>query len=123
MTWFCLACFAELTGDFSRCPTCGADLDSIRDEEFERKLLRALDHRLPDRRVLAARSLSLRRCVAAVDRLISIVLHDDDPYVVAAAVSALAAIGDPEGMAVVLRMAEEGPAVARAAARRALEGC
>jgi HEAT repeat protein len=119
LQWYCPDCFAEVEQQTAHCPRCGADLaDPARD--FEEQLIRALGHPLPDRRLLAAQVLGQRQARSAVPDLIGIVEEADDPYLVAEATVALARIGDPAGLAVVDRMARQGSAVARAAARTAL---
>src|SRR6266542_1749286 len=69
---------------------------------------------------LVSQVLGQRQARSAVPDLIGIVEEADDPYLVAEATVALARIGDPAGLAVVDRMARQGSAVARAAARTAL---
>jgi len=48
-----------------------------------------------------------------------VIQESHDPYLAAEAVTALARIGEPAGLAVVDRIAREGPARRRAAARAA----
>lgn len=117
--WYCPDCFAEVEQRTAHCPRCGADLAKPA-RDFEEQLIRALEHPLPDRRLLAAQVLGQRGAHRAAPRLIGIVEQADDPYLVAEATVALARIGDPAGLAVVDQMARQGPAVARAAARAAL---
>jgi HEAT repeat protein len=117
--WYCPDCFAEVEQQTADCRRCGADLANPA-RDFEEQLIRALAHPLPDRRLLAAQILGRRGARRAVPRLIRVVDEADDPYLVAEATVALARIGDPAGLAVVARMAQQGPAVARAAARTAL---
>jgi hypothetical protein len=119
--WYCPDCFAEVVQQTGHCPRCGADLANPA-IDFEEQLIRALQHPLPDRRLLAAQVLGQRRARRAVPHLIGIVHQADDPYLVAEATVALARIGEPAGLAVVDQMARQGPAVARAAARAALRG-
>jgi broad specificity phosphatase PhoE len=117
--WYCPDCFAEVQEQATHCPRCGADFANPA-RAFEEQLIRALGHPLPDRRLLAAQVLGQRQAHRAVHSLVELVDQADDPYLVAEATLALARIGDPAGLAVVERMAREGPAVARAAASRAL---
>ncbi len=118
MHWFCPDCFAEVDEGRRCCPRCGAALMD-RPRDYEAGLIRSLHHPLHDRRLLAAHILGVRRSRRAVPDLIEAV-ELGDPYVAAEAVTALALIEDPTGLEVVRRTAERGPAVARAAARRAL---
>jgi len=117
--WYCPDCFAEVAPDAARCPRCDADL-SEPDGDFEQRLIRALRHPLSDRRLLAAQILGARQARRAVPPLIEAAQQPHDPYLAAEAVTALARIGDPAGLAVVDRLARDGPVVPRAAARAAL---
>lgn len=118
MQWYCPDCFAEVERHCLRCPRCGVDL-THRTRDFEGDLIKALRHPLADRRLLAAQILGVRRSRRAVAALIDAAANND-PYLAAEAVTALGLIGDPDGLEVVRRAAELGPAVPRAAARRAL---
>jgi HEAT repeats len=121
VTWFCLTCFAQLPKTAETCVRCGAD-QAGSDRDFEAALVAALQHPLHDRRLLAARVIGRRRAVTAVSALISVAEDARDPYLAAEAARALVAIGTAEGMAVVRRLARDGPVVARSAAREALGG-
>jgi hypothetical protein len=59
--------------------------------------------------------------VTAVPALISVAEDSSDPSLAAEAARALVAIGTVDGIAIVRRLASDGPVVARAAARKALE--
>ncbi len=117
--WYCPDCFAEVAPAAAQCPRCGADLSAL-GGDFEQRLIKALRHPLPDRQLLAAQILGARRAHQAVPRLMEVIQESNDPYLAAEAVTALARIGDPAGLAVVDRIARDGPAVPRAAARAAL---
>jgi HEAT repeat protein len=117
--WYCPDCFAEVEQQTERCPGCGADLTDPT-FDFEEQLIRARQHPLPDRRLLAAQVLGQRHAHRAVPDLLRIVGDSGDPYLVAEATVALARIGEPEGLRVVERIARDGPVVARVAARAAL---
>lgn len=77
--------------------------------------MRALNHRLPDRRVLAARILGTFRSRAAVLRLAELAVDDQDPYLAAQAARALALI-EPDHP-VVRRLGASGPLLSRTAVR------
>jgi HEAT repeat protein len=117
---FCSACWTELDPYADRCPRCGASFNEGVEEGYPSKLVRALDHQLPDRRLVAARILGQLRVQAAVPRLLEIMRNDAGPYVTAEAVVALGRIGDQAGLKEVRRVASQGPAVVRAAAHQVL---
>jgi hypothetical protein len=114
-TWFCLECFEEVDAGAVRCRSCGS-ATSTRDRTYEEMLVRALSHRLPDRRILAAEILGRRRSQAATERLAALALDPADPYVQASAAAALAAI-QPDHP-VVRHLAGNGPVLVRDAISR-----
>jgi hypothetical protein len=114
MTWFCPECFEEIDTPRQRCPSCGALAEDDR-QSYEDKLVRALNHRLPDRQVLAARILAALRSRAAVPRLAELAVDDKDPYLAAEAARSLALI-EPDHP-VVRRLGASGPLLSRTAVR------
>jgi hypothetical protein len=112
-TWFCLECFSELDAGTSHCPQCAASVGDS--DAYEAKLIQALNHRLPDRQVLAARILGELRSHAAIRRLAALAEDLSDPYLAAEAARALALI-DPDHP-VVRRLGASGPLLSRAAVR------
>ncbi len=111
-TWFCLECFAQVDERAQRCPACGSET-SPSGRTYDDMLIRALAHRLGDRRMLAAEILGRRRTAAATEALARVALERADPYLQAAAARALAAI-DPDHP-VVRSLAEDGPILVREA--------
>ena len=114
-TWYCLECFAEVDPNVERCPACGNDT-SPSDRTYEEMLIRALSHRLPDRRILATEILGRRRSRAATGTLARLALDEADPYLQASAVRALAAIEPDHPL--VRRLATSGPVLVRDAMLR-----
>jgi HEAT repeat protein len=114
MTWFCVACFEEIDGPGQRCPSCGAQAEDDL-PTYEGKLVTALNHRLPDRQVLAARILGTIRSQAAIPTLAGLAEDGGDPYLAAEAARALAKI-EPEHP-VVRRLEADGPLLSRRAVR------
>ena len=116
ITWFCPECFAELPSASPSCLQCGARWNGK--DAYEHKLVQALDHRLSDRRVLAARILGELRSETGVSRLAALAEERLDPYLAAEAARALARI-DPTHPAV-LHIARSGPVLSRTAVREGL---
>jgi HEAT repeat protein len=117
ITWFCPDCLADVDPEAERCPSCGAPTDTD-DRTYEQKLVRALDHHLSDRRLLAGRILGDLRSRAAVPRLAEAAMDPTDLYFAAEAARSLALI-DPKHP-VVRRMRDSVPVLARAAVREVL---
>lgn len=118
--WFCTACFKPVAETDARCPSCGARLDAD-DRSYEQKLIAALRHKLPDRRLIAARALGMIRSRAALHDLQREAQDLADPYLAAESVKALARIGGDDAWVCIAGVAEHGPAPAKAAAREALD--
>lgn len=114
ITWFCPECFAEVDPSVERCPACGASTP-VDERTYEQKLIRALDHRLPDRRRLAARILGMVGSRAALPKLVDAATDPSDPYVAAEAARSLALIEPHHPL--VRRLREHGPVLTRAAVR------
>lgn len=108
--WFCLGCCAEVEEAAERCWACGSSTD-VTGWSYEAKLVRALDHRLSDRRLLAARILGRLGSRAATPRLAELALHRTDPYLAAEAARSLALI-EPEHP-VVRHLRRAGPLLVR----------
>lgn len=119
-TWFCPNCWSEISLGIKTCPNCSADLSSLDQADYESKLIAALEHRMADRRLVAARVLGEIRATEAVPALIKLAERDNDPYSSAEAVRALARIGGAEATAYLHRAADHRSAVVRHAARRAM---
>lgn len=117
---YCWACYARVESATGRCPACGGSIQAPEEASHADKLLWALRHPLVERRVVAARALAERGERRAVGSLAAMA-EDPDPYLAAAAVSALGRL-DPKAAGPLLRrLADEGPAPVRFAARVALE--
>ena len=118
-TWFCPNCWYEVTPDERTCPHCASDLAKLHRVDYESKLIQALDHRLADRRLIAARVLGQIGGTRAVRALIKLAQRDGDPYASAEAVRALACIGGSEATAYLQKAAQHRSVVVRHAARKA----
>lgn len=118
-TWFCPDCWQEVTPDQQTCPHCGSDLAGQQRADYETKLIRALEHRMADRRLVAARVLGQIGGIRAVRALIKLAERDGDPYASAEAVRSLARIGGQEAKAYLRKASQHQSAVVRDAARKA----
>jgi HEAT repeat protein len=92
-TWFCPDCWREVNPEAQTCPLCSSDLAKQQRVDYETKLIRALEHRMADRRLIAARILGQIGGTRAVRALIKLLERGDDPYASAESVRALSRIG------------------------------
>jgi len=118
-TWFCPDCWQEVTPEERTCPACGTDLGKHERADYEAKLIRALEHRMADRRLIAARVLGQIGGTRAVRALIKLAERGDDPYASAEAVRALSRIGGRQATAYLRKANDHPSAVVRHAARKA----
>ena len=118
IAFFCPDCWREVEPGARECPGCGAALADLDGQSYERKLIAALAHPLPDRQMLAARILGQLRSQAAVSELEKVVEFSPDPYLAAEAVTALARIGGNAATKAVKRAERDERVVVRAAAKR-----
>lgn len=117
---YCWACYAGVDSATGRCPVCGGSVAAPPGTSYADQLLWALRHPLVERRIVAAHALAERGERRAVEPLVAM-MEDPDPYLAAAAVSALGRL-DPERAGPLLRrLAKGGSAPVRLAARMALE--
>lgn len=119
-TWFCPQCWSEIARGEETCARCGADVAALSRADYESKLIRALQHRMADRRLIAARVLGQIRSSKAVPALIKLAERSDDPYAAAEAVSALARIDDAAAREYVRKARRHPSAVVRQAASQAI---
>jgi len=118
-TWFCPDCSHEVNPEAQTCPLCGSDLAKQQRVDYETKLIRALEHRMADRRLIAARVLGQIGGTRAVRALIELAERGDDPYASAEAVRALARIGGRQATEYLKKANAHPSAVVRHAARKA----
>ena len=69
LTFYCPACWQTITGTEDRCPACGFELAQDKALSFEEKLLRTLEHPVPDKRLLAIHLLGELGSQAALPEL------------------------------------------------------
>lgn len=97
----CLKCWKELAVVPGSCPTCGSSVD-ISSPTYARRLLAALAHAHPERRVQICEVLGSIADRSSVPALIEL-LHDPDILVRVAALRGLGEIRDPSAYAAVER--------------------
>jgi HEAT repeat protein len=119
--FFCPNCWAQIAAGDSVCPACDADLDALDRQDFDAKLIRALQHpeALTARR--AAWILGQRRTQDAVASLLSRYRTGVDSFLGAEIAAALGRIGNPAARAALGEMAADRSFMVRRAAQAALD--
>lgn len=123
-TRYCWHCYAEQPRDAEnadRCPRCGRSPQEPGGTTYDDKLLWSLSHPLVERRMIGAAALADRHEARAIP-VLRAMAHEQDPYLAAAAVRALAHFPPELWIATARDVAAHGPAPARLAAQRALDG-
>lgn len=121
LSFFCPGCWGAVDESADTCPRCGADLATLDHEDFERKLIRALDHPAPDVMERAAHILGLQRARAAVPALLARFRAGVDPFQSAEIVRALGRIGGAEARAAIEEIAgSQSSPIVQLAVRAAL---
>lgn len=121
MTFYCPACWSEISSSDTHCPECGADVHTLDSQSFVEKLRAALRHPEPQTAVRAAWVLGERRERSAVPDLLGALENAQDSFLAEAAAEALGKIGDATALAALGRSALEGTVRVRSASKTAIE--
>lgn len=113
LTYYCPHCWHTLDGEVAVCPYCGYDLSAFESLPYTQKLIYALHHPIPERRVIAAQvlgELGAREALPAFEALLDELQGEQyDYYLLRAVLEATARIPDPRRV-VLLRRATHHPA-------------
>ncbi len=120
MRFYCTNCWAEAPETAAVCPRCGDDIAARQARaDFVDKLIAALRHPEPTTPIRAAWILGQRRERRAVPALIQLARESADPFIIEAAIAALARSDDERAQETVRRAATHpSPRVRRAAQAR-----
>jgi len=80
MYYFCPNCWENIPEGEQVCPKCGFRLDDFTNYEYEEKLIAALRHPVPERRIMAAQVLGMRESQKAIPEFRKILSGDDTDY-------------------------------------------
>ena len=88
---------------------------------YEGKLLLALNHPMPEHRMLAIQLLGERKSRPAVSAFAIIIEEEEDPYVLRAIAQALAQIGDEPSRVLLARLSRHPSVIVHRSAEDALQ--
>jgi hypothetical protein len=80
LTYYCPRCWQIVTEEQKACLHCGYVLDDFKDNIYEDKLLAALHHSVPERKIMAAQILGIRECERALPEFEKIITGDETNY-------------------------------------------
>ncbi|WP_054521397.1 HEAT repeat domain-containing protein [Thermanaerothrix daxensis] len=113
LTYYCPHCWHTLDAGVTVCPVCGYDLTEFERLPYSQKLIHALHHPIPERRVIAAQvlgDLGAREALPAFEALLDELQGEAyDYYLLRAVLEAIARIPDPRRVTL-LRRATHHPA-------------
>lgn len=93
---YCPNCWANVDEKDTTCPNCRFELSEFSQYPYEKKLLLALKHPVPERRILAIRTLGELSNVECLNSFQQMLLNDaEDYYTLAAVIEALTKIDHP----------------------------
>jgi predicted amidophosphoribosyltransferase len=97
MVYYCTNCWSQIGKTEKVCPRCKANQDKLKQENFSKKLIRALNHPEPETPIRAAGILASLKVKEAIPYLLLKLKSENDPFIVEALVNALLIL-DPETM-------------------------
>ncbi|MEJ5201833.1 MAG: HEAT repeat domain-containing protein [Anaerolineales bacterium] len=96
LTFYCPNCWTELQENTRKCPHCGYEVDHFESSSYEDKLLAALNHPLPERRIMAAQILGNLGSQRALKEFKNIIQAETDYFFLRAVLIASAKISSPD---------------------------
>ena len=120
LTSYCPSCWIETEPEDRACPSCGFRMAAFDALGYEGKLLLALKHPIPEKRMLAIEILGEIRCRTAVPVFATIVEDEEDPYALRAIAQALARIGGDASRMILARLNRHRWVIVHQAAAEAL---
>jgi HEAT repeat protein len=122
LTFYCPACWQTIAGTESRCPACGFELARDKALTFEEKLLRTLEHPVPEKRYLAIQLLGELGSQAALPELEKLLATEvNDIYALREALVALSKIQGPRSRELLQEATKHPFPLIRQLAERLLE--
>ena len=80
LTYYCPKCWSVVDKSGQACPHCGYILENFDDLTYEDKLLAALHHSIPERRIMAAQILGNLKSQRALPEFLKIILAGEEDY-------------------------------------------
>lgn len=122
LTYYCPDCWQIVDEKDEICPYCGYPLIEFSRQDYYQKLLDALHHIIPERRIIAAQILGNLKIQEAVPVFKEILASEiEDYYFLRAVLLALAKIEHPEQLEILEKAAHHRSSLVRAFAIHLLE--
>lgn len=122
LTFYCPSYWQIIDESEKTCPHCGYSLDTFSHQDYKEKLLAALHHTIPERRIIAAQILGNLKIQQAVPELKKILEEErEDYYFLRAILTALAKIEHPERIEILQKAAHHPSGLVSSYAKMILE--
>lgn len=122
LTYYCPRCWQIVDEKDKTCPHCGFSLEEFSNQEYHQKLLDALHHTIPERRLIAAQIIGNLKIQQAVPLLKQILANEtEDYYFLRAILIALAKIDHAERMAIIENATHHPSSLVRSFAQQILQ--
>jgi HEAT repeat protein len=122
LTYYCPDCWQIVDAKDKICPHCGYSLEEFSRLDYHQKLLDALHHTIPERRMIAAQILGNLKIPEAVPYFKEILaVETEDYYFLRAVLLALAKIDHPERMEIIENATHHPSGLVRSFAIRLME--
>lgn len=80
LTYYCPHCWTVIIENKNICPNCGYDISQFVESDYEDKLLAALHHSVPERKIMAAQILGIRKSQRALPEFMKIITSKETDY-------------------------------------------
>lgn len=109
VTYYCPRCWSVIPKEAKTCPKCGYEIGEFLESDYEDKLLAALHHSVPERKIMAAQILGIKESQCALPEFLHIITSgENDYYFLRAILLATVKINHPQ-REVILRKAAQHP--------------
>lgn len=96
MIFYCMNCWAEIAENCEKCPECGVDQRELLKEDFDAKLIRALNHPEPETVLRAIEIIGNRKLNEALPYLKKIIIENSDPFRTALSLETVSKLDFPD---------------------------
>jgi HEAT repeat protein len=122
LTFYCPSCWQIIDEGEKTCHHCGYSLETFSHQDYNEKLLAALHHTIPERRIIAAQILGNLKIQQAVPEFKKILeMEREDYYFLRAILTALAKIEHPEQIEIIQKAAHHPSGLVSSYAKMILE--
>jgi len=102
--YYCPNCWKEINDKILVCPHCGHDLNQHQSFTYVEKLIHAIHHPIPEKRMMAAQLLGDMGCKEALPVFAEILKKENDYYFIREIILAIDKIDNKAGIAILLAL-------------------